>query len=182
MGQLDGRVAVITGGSGGIGRAAAKRFVDEGAKVLIVDLEERALRSAVDAIGGNQTSSITADVTSDDDTQRYVQAAVDRYGRLDIYLANAGIEGNIQADSRLSDRRVRSCHRRQRPRRMAWFEVRDSGHGQGRRRQHRDYVLDRRHPRLRGRIRIRDQQACRDRDDAYGSAGMRPTQDSGQHG
>ena len=96
MGQLDGRVAVITGGSGGIGRAAAKRFVDEGAKVLIVDLEERALRSAVDAIGRNQISSITADVTSDDDTQRYVQAAVDRYGRLDIYLANAGIEGNVK--------------------------------------------------------------------------------------
>jgi len=96
MGKLDGRVAVITGGSGGIGRAAAKRFVDEGARVLIVDLEERALRSAVDAIGGNQISSITADVTSDDDTQRYVQAAVDRYGRLDIYLANAGIEGNMK--------------------------------------------------------------------------------------
>lgn len=96
MGQLDGRVAVITGGSGGIGRAAAKRFVDEGAKVLIVDLEERALRSAVDAIGRNQISSITADVTSDDDTQRYVRAAVDRYGRLDIFLANAGIEGNMK--------------------------------------------------------------------------------------
>ena len=96
MGRLDGRVAVITGGSGGIGRAAAKRFVDEGAKVLIVDLEERALRSAVDAIGRNQISSITADVTSDDDTQRYVQAAVDRYGRLDIYLANAGIEGKMK--------------------------------------------------------------------------------------
>ena len=72
MDQLDGRVAVITGGSGGIGRAAAKRFVEEGAKVLIVDLDERALRSAVDAIGRNQISSITADVTSDDDTQRYV--------------------------------------------------------------------------------------------------------------
>jgi len=96
MGKLDGRVAVITGGSGGIGRAAAKRFVDEGASVLIVDLEERALRSAVDAIGGNQISSICADVTSDDDTQRYVNTAVERYGRIDIYLANAGIEGNMK--------------------------------------------------------------------------------------
>lgn len=65
MGKLDNRVAVITGGSGGIGRAAAKRFVDEGAKVLLVDLEERALRSAVDAIGGNNASFVCADVTSD---------------------------------------------------------------------------------------------------------------------
>jgi NAD(P)-dependent dehydrogenase (short-subunit alcohol dehydrogenase family) len=96
MGKLDGRVAVITGGSGGIGRAAAKRFVDEGAKVLLVDIEERALRSAVDAIGEDHASSVCADVTSDDDTQRYVKTAVERYGRLDIYLANAGVEGNVK--------------------------------------------------------------------------------------
>src|ERR1700736_1642199 len=96
MGKLDGRVAIITGGSGGIGRAAGKRFVDEGAKVLLVDIEERALRSAIDAIGDTHTSSVCADVTSDDDTQRYVKAAVERYGRLDIYLANAGVEGNIK--------------------------------------------------------------------------------------
>ncbi len=96
MGKLDGRVAVITGGSGGIGRAAAKLFVDEGAKVLLVDLEERALRGAVEAIGGNDASWIVADVTSDDDAQRYVKTAVERYGRIDIYLANAGIEGNVK--------------------------------------------------------------------------------------
>jgi NAD(P)-dependent dehydrogenase (short-subunit alcohol dehydrogenase family) len=95
MGKLDGRVTVITGGSGGIGRAAAKLFVDEGSKVLLVDLEERALRSAVDAIGEKHASSVCADVTSDDDTQRYVETAVERYGRIDIYLANAGIEGKI---------------------------------------------------------------------------------------
>ena len=95
MGKLDGRVAIITGGSGGIGRAAAKRFVDEGAKVLIVDLEEGALRTALDTIGSGNASSIVADVTSDDETQRYVKAALDRYGRVDIYLANAGIEGKF---------------------------------------------------------------------------------------
>ncbi len=96
MGKLDGRVAVITGGSGGIGRAAGKRFVDEGAKVLLVDLEERALREAVGAIGGDHASFVCADVTSDDDTQRYVKTAVERYGRIDAYLANAGVEGNIK--------------------------------------------------------------------------------------
>ena len=95
MGKLDDRVAIITGGSGGIGRAAAKRFVDEGAKVLLVDLEEGALRTALDTIGSVNASSIAADVTSDEDTQRYVKTALDRYGRVDIYLANAGIEGKF---------------------------------------------------------------------------------------
>jgi NAD(P)-dependent dehydrogenase (short-subunit alcohol dehydrogenase family) len=96
MGKLDGRVAIITGGSGGIGRAAAKRFVDEGANVLLVDIEERALRDSVNAIGEKHASWICADVTSDDDTQGYVKAAVERYGRIDILLANAGIEGNFK--------------------------------------------------------------------------------------
>lgn len=96
MGTLDGRVAIITGGSGGIGRAAAKLFLAEGAKVLLVDLDERALRGAVEAIGVDHVSSVCADVTSDDDTQRYVKTAIERYGRIDIYLANAGIEGNLK--------------------------------------------------------------------------------------
>ena len=96
MGKLDGRVAIITGGSGGIGRAAAKRFVNEGANVLLVDLEERALRDSVNAIGEKHASWTCADVTSDDDTQGYVKAAVERYGRIDILLANAGIEGNFK--------------------------------------------------------------------------------------
>jgi NAD(P)-dependent dehydrogenase (short-subunit alcohol dehydrogenase family) len=96
MGKLDGRVAVITGGSGGIGRAAAQRFVDEGAKVLLVDIDRHALASAVNAIGEKNASWTCADVTSNDDTESYVKAAVERYGRIDIYLANAGIEGNIK--------------------------------------------------------------------------------------
>jgi len=96
MAKLDGRVAIITGGSGGIGRAAAKRFVDEGAQVLLVDIEERALREAIGAIGETRASFVCADVTSDDDTQRYVKTALDRYGRIDILLANAGIEGKFK--------------------------------------------------------------------------------------
>jgi len=96
MGKLDGRVAIITGGSGGIGRAAAKRFVDEGANVLLVDLVERALSDAIAALGEKHASWVCADVASDEDTQRYVNTAVERYGRIDILLANAGIEGNFK--------------------------------------------------------------------------------------
>ena len=96
MGKLTDRVAIITGGSGGIGCAAAKRFIDEGAKVLLVDLDDRALRRAVQAIGESHASWLCADVTSDDDTQQYVTTAVERYGRIDILLANAGVEGNAK--------------------------------------------------------------------------------------
>jgi NAD(P)-dependent dehydrogenase (short-subunit alcohol dehydrogenase family) len=96
LGKLDNRVAIITGGSGGIGRAAGKKFVDEGAKVLLVDLDERALREAVDAIGTKNATFECSDVTSDDDTQRYVKAALERFGHIDIFLANAGIEGNVK--------------------------------------------------------------------------------------
>ena len=93
MGKLDGRVALITGGSGGIGLAAAKRFVEEGAKVVLVDLDEGPLRTSVQAIGEKHASYICADVTKDEATQRYVNGAAERHGRVDVYLANAGIEG-----------------------------------------------------------------------------------------
>ena len=96
MGKLDGRVAIITGGSGGIGRAAAKRFVDEGANVLLVDIAERALSDSTAALGEKHAGWVCADVSSDKDTQRYVNTAVERYGRVDILLANAGIEGNFK--------------------------------------------------------------------------------------
>ncbi len=95
MGKLDGRVAVITGGSGGIGRAAGKLFADEGAKVLLVDIDETALKIAADEIGKDRASWLCADVTSDDDNQRFVETAVERYGRIDAFLANAGIEGRF---------------------------------------------------------------------------------------
>ena len=96
MAKLDGRVAVITGGSGGIGVAAAKRFVAEGAKVMLVDLDEKSLARAVEAVGASSASAIRADVTDPADAEKYIHAAVERYGGVDILLANAGIEGSLK--------------------------------------------------------------------------------------
>jgi NAD(P)-dependent dehydrogenase (short-subunit alcohol dehydrogenase family) len=95
MGRIDGKVAVITGGSGGIGRAAAARFVAEGAKVMLVDLDEQALKDVVTELGSNVASYCVADVTQAAETKRYVEAAVEQFGGVDIYLANAGIEGKV---------------------------------------------------------------------------------------
>ena len=79
MGRLDKKVAVITGGAGGIGRAAGKLFVEEGADVLLVDLDEEALAAAVQEIGSNRISYFVADVTSQADNQAMI--AIIRSGR-----------------------------------------------------------------------------------------------------
>jgi NAD(P)-dependent dehydrogenase (short-subunit alcohol dehydrogenase family) len=96
MGKLDGRITVITGGAGGIGLAAATRFVAEGSKVLLVDLDEAPLRQAVTTLGAERASFVRADVTRPEDVERYVRAAVERYGGIDVFLNNAGIEGAVK--------------------------------------------------------------------------------------
>lgn len=95
MGRIEDKVAVITGGAGGIGRAAAARFVAEGAKVMLVDLDESMLQTVVTDLGSNVASYCVADVSRVNDTEKYVAAAIERFGGIDIYLANAGIEGRV---------------------------------------------------------------------------------------
>tara|TARA_B100000959_G_C14915071_1_gene596928 strand:- start:580 stop:1344 length:765 start_codon:yes stop_codon:yes gene_type:complete len=95
MNRLEGKVAVITGGAGGIGKAVGKHFVAEGADVLLADLDEEALKSACDEIGSNKASYCVADVTSASDNQAMIDTAEERYGGVDILLANAGIEGDV---------------------------------------------------------------------------------------
>lgn len=96
MGRLDGKVAIITGGAGGIGIAAGQLFVGEGARVLLVDLGEKPLQQAVQRIGSEAVSYAVADVTQPEQVQRYVRTAVERYAGIDIFLNNAGIEGVVQ--------------------------------------------------------------------------------------
>ena len=97
MGRLDNKVAIITGGCGGIGQAAAAKFVLEGARVMLVDLDRTALEETVTKLGNDVASYCVADVTQTEDTEKYVAATVERYGRVDIYLANAGIEGEVSS-------------------------------------------------------------------------------------
>ena len=95
MARLEGKVAVITGATGGIGSAAARLFAEEGARVALVDLDEAALKETVRSIGEEKASYTVADVTQPEQTQAYINAAVDRWGRIDVLLANAGIEGTL---------------------------------------------------------------------------------------
>ena len=92
MNRLDGKVAIITGVTGGIGQAASQLFAEAGAKVLMVDLDEGALQAAAANVKG-EVSSYVADVTEPAQAKAYVAAALERYGTVDAFLANAGIEG-----------------------------------------------------------------------------------------
>ena len=86
---LSGRVALVTAASKGLGRASAKALVDEGASVAINSRDPEALRSTAADLGGD-VLALPADVTEPDAPQRLVEATVERFGTLDILVANAG--------------------------------------------------------------------------------------------
>ena len=95
MGRLEGKVAVITGAAGGIGRVASARFVAEGCRLVMVDLSTEQLEQAAADLDPDRVEICEADVSSVQDSQRYIKAAVDRFGGIDILVANAGIEGQV---------------------------------------------------------------------------------------
>lgn len=95
MGKLDGKVAIITGAAGGIGAATARQYVEEGASVMLVDLDEDSLAEVADDIGSERVAIKAADVSDEGQVREYIDATVDAFGGLDIMFANAGIEGNV---------------------------------------------------------------------------------------
>lgn len=93
-GRLEGRVAAITGASSGIGRAAAERFVEEGARVAIGDIQDDAGQALAQSLG-DAAIYVHCDVTSEDDVAALVDAAVAEFGQLDVMYNNAGIVGAV---------------------------------------------------------------------------------------
>ncbi|MDX2378142.1 MAG: SDR family oxidoreductase [Acidimicrobiia bacterium] len=95
MGLLDGRVACITGGTRGIGRATAEAFLREGAKVVINGRSpEKGAEALAEMDGGDDVHFIAADVTSRESCEAIVNGTVDHFGRIDILFANAGGAAN----------------------------------------------------------------------------------------
>ncbi len=93
MDRLKDKVAIITGGAGGIGITTAKLFLEEGAKVVIVDISKELLEKAGSELDHKNLSYCVADVSNAADNQKYVKQTLEEHGRIDIFFSNAGIEG-----------------------------------------------------------------------------------------
>ncbi|MBW2623805.1 MAG: SDR family NAD(P)-dependent oxidoreductase, partial [Deltaproteobacteria bacterium] len=96
MARLEGKATVITGGAGEIGMAAARLFIKEGAKVMLVDLEEDVLKKAVQSLQSDSVFYAAADVTQPEQVEKYVKRAIELFGGIDVFLNNAGIEGVVK--------------------------------------------------------------------------------------
>ena len=91
-GRIQDRVAVVTGGCSGIGLATVQRFVAEGAKVVIGDIDDERGKALVDELGGADVATyVHVDVTSKDEVDALFRTAKDTYGSVDIAFNNAGI-------------------------------------------------------------------------------------------
>ena len=93
-GHMRDKVCLITGGAGSIGAASAKLLYDEGARVMLVDLQEAALEKAAAGVGGD-VAWCAADVTTSDQVKDAVAATVARFGKIDVLFSNAGNFGTV---------------------------------------------------------------------------------------
>jgi NAD(P)-dependent dehydrogenase (short-subunit alcohol dehydrogenase family) len=93
-GRLDGKVAVITGGASGIGEGTVRRFVEEGARCVIADIQLDRAQSLADELG-DATVAMAVDVADEDQIEALVAGAVEQFGRLDVMFNNAGILGSV---------------------------------------------------------------------------------------
>jgi 3-oxoacyl-[acyl-carrier protein] reductase len=91
--RLDGRVAIVTGGAHGIGRAYVQRLADEGARVVIADLDEGAARAAADALGAakGQAIAVRTDVADPASVDRMARRTLEAFGRIDVLVNNAAM-------------------------------------------------------------------------------------------
>ena len=108
--DFHGKVALITGAGNGLGRAAALGFSSRGAKVVIVDRDQAAGEATAGILRqqGAEAHFVAADVTQSAEVQNYVKVALERYGAIDCFYNNAGIEGSVapthQYDEDMFDR------------------------------------------------------------------------------
>ncbi|MFA8439382.1 SDR family NAD(P)-dependent oxidoreductase [Pueribacillus sp. YX66] len=96
MANLLGKVGIITGGAGGIGKETASQFLQAGAKVVLVDLMDEPLQLAKSELQSQgDVHTVQADVSKEADVQNYVKETIDKFGTIDIFFNNAGIEGKV---------------------------------------------------------------------------------------
>ena len=97
MTRLKGKVALITGASGGIGRSTSNLFLKEGAKVILIDKNGDELNKTVEDLSSKNIKSFQADVTSEDEMNEVISSSEKIFGNLDIAFLNAGVEGPVKS-------------------------------------------------------------------------------------
>jgi NAD(P)-dependent dehydrogenase (short-subunit alcohol dehydrogenase family) len=101
--RLDSKVAVVTGAAGVIGRATIALLAERGARIIAVDRRREDLDAAIqDLPASAEALAVTADVGEEDEVADYVRATVDRFGTIDVFYNNAGIEGEVRPITRYS--------------------------------------------------------------------------------
>ncbi len=96
MGVLDGKTCIVTGAAGSLGLAGARRFAEEGARIMLVDRDRAALDAALKTLPEGRATAMLADITDARETAAYVNATVARWGPIDVLFSNAGISGVIR--------------------------------------------------------------------------------------
>lgn len=110
--RLDGKVAIITGATGGIGEATAARFLEEGASVMLVGRSKEKLKATRERLAEFEAiADFVADAADEQATEASVEAAIEAFGGVDILLANAGTEGNFAPIENLSVEEFESVFR-----------------------------------------------------------------------
>ncbi|OIW20088.1 hypothetical protein TanjilG_00579 [Lupinus angustifolius] len=94
--KLAGKVAIVTGGSGGIGEAAAHAFADQGARVVIADVQDDLGNKVAESIGTNKCTYIHCNVADEEQVQNLIQSTVNTFGQIDIMFSNAGISSELE--------------------------------------------------------------------------------------
>ncbi|MBB4824974.1 NAD(P)-dependent dehydrogenase (short-subunit alcohol dehydrogenase family) [Sporosarcina luteola] len=105
MERLQDKVAIITGSAAGIGKEIAKAFAQEGAKVVIADFNEEAMKRTVEELkeNGFAVHGVAVNVAKREDVERMVQETIDTFGKADILVNNAGVGDNMQAAANVED-------------------------------------------------------------------------------
>lgn len=101
--RLEGKTCLITGAAGSIGSTTARLFVEEGASVMLADLQAEGLRAAANGLDPQNVGVLTADITKADDVAALVNATVERFGRIDVVFSNAGNLGAIRPIAEFPD-------------------------------------------------------------------------------
>lgn len=106
--SLKDKVVLITGAAGGIGLSTAKAFAKEGAKLALVDLNKETLEKAASDIDAKDVLTLTANVAKEEDSKAYVEKTKEHYGQIDVFINNAGINGEYQHITDITEENIRN--------------------------------------------------------------------------